>query len=544
MSARLPSRVRPAGAAARRIVLAAALAAVASGGAPPALAGTADGTVAEPAVDGFPILEFRVLGNTVLEPATIERAVYPLLGPDGSMPKVEQAREALVAAYRDAGFGTVFVDIPEQSVDDGVVRLQVTEGRLDRVRITGAEYTSSRELRDLVPTAARGTTPNLKSLQSELLNAARVGPDRQVTPVLRAGRTPGSVDLELKVDDRLPLHGSVELNDRYTADTSELRANALLSYDRLFGRPQSLSLQYQWSPEQPGEVSVWALTWLHRSVDSPVVWVAYAVDSDSDVAALGTLTVLGEGRVYGLRRVRPTDEPNAWLRAWSVGVDYKDFTENVLLTDAESRTPISYAIWSASLTAGRRWKDWTLDATTTLSFAFRGLGNTENEFAFKRFGGRPNFALLRGDLAVGRRLPWGFSAALRSRWQYTPAPVVGNEQFGLGGPDTVRGYLEAEALVDSGVAGTLELLAPTWTLGRERPFGLQAMTFVDAGVGRTEQPLPRQAAEVDLSSWGAGLTLTRAPLLDARVYWARPLVPADRTLDGDDRVHFSFRMGF
>src|SRR5512141_1442885 len=57
----------------------------------------------------FDVLEYRVLGNTVLPAASIERAVYPHLGPGKSLDVVEQARMALEQAYHAAGYGTVFV---------------------------------------------------------------------------------------------------------------------------------------------------------------------------------------------------------------------------------------------------------------------------------------------------------------------------------------------------------------------------------------------------------------------------------------------------
>ena len=60
----------------------------------------------------------------------IERAVYPFMGEQRSVEDVESARLALEAAYRNAGYGTVVVDTPEQRINEGVVTLQVIEGRL------------------------------------------------------------------------------------------------------------------------------------------------------------------------------------------------------------------------------------------------------------------------------------------------------------------------------------------------------------------------------------------------------------------------------
>src|SRR5262245_35888900 len=74
----------------------------------------------------FDVVEYRVLGNSVLPPADIERTLYPRLGAGKSIDDVEQARAALETYYHERGFGTVFVDVPEQDVDEGVVRLRVT----------------------------------------------------------------------------------------------------------------------------------------------------------------------------------------------------------------------------------------------------------------------------------------------------------------------------------------------------------------------------------------------------------------------------------
>src|SRR5262245_50272353 len=95
----------------------------------------------------FDVWEFRVLGNSVLPAREVESAVYPFLGAQRTIEVVEQARQALERAYRDKGYGTVFVDIPEQDVVDGVVRLKVTEGKLARVRISGARYFSNGRIR-------------------------------------------------------------------------------------------------------------------------------------------------------------------------------------------------------------------------------------------------------------------------------------------------------------------------------------------------------------------------------------------------------------
>ena len=112
-----------------------------------------------------------------------------------------------------------------------------------------------------MPDFKPGTVPNFDAVQKELALVDR-GDDLRVTPVLRESGTPGQIDVDLDVQDRLPLHASLEINNRYSADTAHLRLIGEVDYDDLFGKNQTLSLQYQTAPERPDEVKVWSLSYL------------------------------------------------------------------------------------------------------------------------------------------------------------------------------------------------------------------------------------------------------------------------------------------
>jgi hemolysin activation/secretion protein len=493
----------------------------------------------------FDVLEYRVLGNKLLTARQIEAAVYPHLGPGRNIDAVEEARRALEAVYRDNGYGTVFVDIPEQDVDSGIVRLRVTEGRLDRVRITGARYVANKRIRNALPALATGDVPNLPVLQDQLAKVNRQSRDRSVTPVLRAGRTPGTVDVELKVDDHLPLHGNVELTDRYTADTSRTRLSVNLSYDNLFQRLHSLSLQYQTAPEEPSESQVIAATYVAPVGSRGNLFALYAVDTDSEVATIGTLSVLGKGRIYGARYILPLPDQPGLFQSISLGADFKDFDENVRL-DPETglATPVQYLNWSA-LYSGTLRSD---RATTTfgggISLGMRGFGNDAIEFEDKRLKARPNYWYLQANASHERALPWGTSLLARLNLQYSIEPLISNEQIAIGGASTVRGYLESEELGDMGFSSSLELRSPSLArfLG-EHVRSLYFFTFFDAGLVDVLHPLPQQGRR-DLSSWGAGLRFTGFGGLETGLDWAYPLVPTDRIATGDSRIHAFLRYGF
>jgi hemolysin activation/secretion protein len=129
--------------------------------------------------------------------------------------------------------------------------------------------------------------------------------------------------------------------------------------------------------------------------------------------------------------------------------------------------------------------------------------------------------------------------------QYSEQPLVSNEQFTLGGEDTVRGYLEAEELVDAGLAGTIELHAPTLNF---RLLQASFFTFYDHGIGMLQQPLPSEITgrrvRTDLSSFGVGLRFGGLHGFSGAVEWADPLRDGSRTLRWQGRTLFSVMYGF
>ena len=117
-------------------------------GAQPAFADEAENAAAQRLVD---VNEYFVRGNTVLDARAIEEAVYPFLGPQKALSDIEGARDALQKAYQERGYQSVFVELPEQAVADGIVYLQVSETKVGRVRVVGAKHYSPLDIRDNVP---------------------------------------------------------------------------------------------------------------------------------------------------------------------------------------------------------------------------------------------------------------------------------------------------------------------------------------------------------------------------------------------------------
>jgi len=493
-------------------------------------------------VQAFDVLEYRVLGNSALPARDIEGVLYPLLGTGKTLKDVEGARKALEDFYHQRGYGTAYVDIPPQTVRDGLVRLHVTEGVVEKRVVGGARYFAERDVIAQLPSSTPGQVLQLSKLQQELTAVNRETADRQVVPVLKAGSAPGTVDLALTVNDKPPLHGSLEFNNQATVGTSELRGVASLSYDDLFGRLDSLAAQYQFSPQAFSQVRVVALNYAVHPVNGLQASFSY-IDSNSNVPVAGTDGVLGIGNIASTRLAYAIPDKGDLQQSVNIGADYKHFN-NTITQNATTAltTPVSYVNLSAGYALAER-TDWLATVfTMTANAGVRHAAGTSTEFASDRYQGRPNYFDVRADFATTWRLPAGLSLRLRVAGQGATEPLIANEDYSLAGIDGVRGYLEAEELVDAGVKGTGQVISPAWKRG-DRVLG-DVFVFYDAGWGRVFEALPGQQSDIDLRSFGAGLDFLPGQALTGTLSWARALNAASVTRAGDSRILFQFRGSF
>jgi hemolysin activation/secretion protein len=506
---------------------------------------------AQPApVAYFNVHEYRVLGNSVLSNRDIETVLYPLLGDHKTLADVEVARAALEKAYHDRGFATVFVDIPEQDVSDEIVRLKATEGRLHEVHISGARYFSERKIMAAVPSATAGTVPNIPVLQDQLSAVNITTADRTVVPILKAGPVPGTVDLALRVDDHLPLHGSVEFDNQYTPYTKPLRATVSLSYANLFNEFDNVSVQYQLSPQNTNQVKVLAANYAWGALANGLRPSVSFIDSKSNVPAVSTLGVLGKGQVYGSRFTFPLTDAPGMPQSLTFGVEYKHFLESIALGSQGAsppagqlvNTPISYA--NLSLAFNGNWSSDFLQGvfSTAANFGPRGAPNNPETFANKRFKAQPNYFYVKMDGSLYLHLPWEFQLILRADGQFAVEPLITNEDFSITGANAVRGYLEAESLSDSGVVGSAQMQSPIWRV-KTFPLG-DVFVFFDSGHSHVIDPLPGEPPAITLRSWGAGLNLLPGKMFTGSLTWADPLVTGPNTRRGDSRFLFIVRGAF
>ena len=490
------------------------------------------------------IREYRVKGSHILPAIEIQKAVYPFLGPERTTDDVEQARAALEKAYKEKGYQTVAVEIPQQSGRGGFVTLQVVEGKVGHLRVKGARWFIPSDIKKAVPSLAEGKVPNFNDLTKEIV-ALQTG-DRQVTPVLRPGEEPGLVDFDLNVTDKQPLHGSVEFNNRYSPNTTHERINGSISDTNLWQLGHSIGFSFQVAPENVNDAEVFSAfyTLPVPSVD----WLSLMLEGtkqNSNVSTLGGAAVAGRGNIIGLRALITLPTEPGFYQSLSLGFDYKHFDQNVILGAVVQATPIDY--YPLSLNYGASWTHKTgfTEFNTSINFAFRGVGSGPDKFDAKRYNADGSYLYVRSDLSHTQDLPWGFQLFGKLQGQLSDSPLINSEQCAGGGLNNVRGYLESSVLGDNGLFGTVELRSPSllaWInkKGDEKAYEWRFYGFMDGGRLTLNDALPEQKTRFDLASYGVGSRIKLLNFLNASVDAAKPLVSQAPTIAGD--IFYSFRV--
>ncbi len=500
------------------------------------------GLATAPAPSQLYIREYRVLGAHQLPPIEVEEAVYPFLGPGRTADDVEKARAALEKAYQDKGYQTVSVEIPQQQPKGGIVFLQVNEAKVGRLRVKGARYYDINAIKKGAPSLAEGTVPNFNQVTRDIVALNQL-PDRRVTPVLRPGVEPGTVDIDLNVKDTPPLHASLELNNRYSPNTSQLRLNGSVSYTNLWQLGHAIGGSFQIAPERLDDAKVYSGYYVARF---PFVdWLSVMIEGtkqDSNVSTLGSLNVAGRGEVVGMRAMMTLPPPfKDFYHSLNLGFDYKHFDQLVTVGTSSVLTPITYWPVTAAYTASYVPKGSITTFDGSITYGLRGLGSNQSDFDFSRFNASGNFIYLRADLAHTHDLPAGFQAYGRVQGQLADQPLINSEQFGGGGLSTVRGYLESEVLGDNAIFGTVELRSPSlfgWFDKEARNNEWRIYIFGDAGTVTLRDTLPEQASRFNIASFGIGSTMRLFDHLNGEIDAAVPTISQTNTQSGHPRVTF------
>ena len=443
----------------------------------------------------LPVQEVQVTGNSLVSDEDLAAVLQKYQGRQLSIAELKDLEKDIEQVYRQRGYFLVNAIVPTQESVAGVLQVQVLEGRINQIVVEGNKRYPNDFLKARFQNAVPSEGATTKDFQRGLFLLNEL-PDVKVTAVLSAGLEEGTTDVVLRTEEDKNFHVTLGYNNFGARLTGEHRFGLGTEFSSVF---------------TPGDYAV-ARTLLSTPSDNTIFFqggyslpinasgtrlgVQYANGSYTAGQEVEILDIRGNANIYSLSLSQPLARTLQHSSDVDFRLNYNDL-ENRILGQRLSRDEYL----SAHLGYRGEWRDSQGRYLGKASLT-KGLGGTPSgDPLASRQGAGGDFTRYNLDLARIQEFHPQFLGILRSSMQFTADPLFTAEQFALGGPDTVRGFNQAETLGDQAYNATLEL---RWSPIADRTDLFQTVMFLDHGGIVRKNPLPGEAGSEKLTGAGFG----------------------------------------
>jgi len=489
----------------------------------------------------FQIDRIEVVGSTVFSPEQFAAITSPFVGREVSFAELLQVKDAITKLYTDQGYVTTGAVIAPQTVEAGVIKIQVIEGSLSEIKVTGNQRLRSQYIRDRIRIGADKPL-NVPRLL-EKLQLLRLDPRIQnLSAELQMGVNPGTNILQVEVQEADTFSLTTTLDNGRSPSVGSFRRGVELQELNLLGLGDSLNVGYA---NTDGSNTINFNYTLPVNAHNGAVWVSFNQGWNHVIEEPFTvLDIQSNTKSYEIGYRQPLiQKPTQEL---AVGLSFSRQESQTELgldniggfplspgADENGKTNISALRFTQEYT--QRSNQQVFAARSQFSLGVDWLGTNVNE-------DEPDsrFFSWRGQTQWVRQLAPDTLFLARGDLQLATTSLVPLEQFGLGGQVTVRGYRQDTLLTDNGLLLSAELRLPIVRSTKTQSV-LQLTPFLDVGTGwntKSSNPSPST-----LIGTGLGLLWKQGDNFSVRLDWGIPLTSVEgekRSLQ-ENGLYFSVR---
>lgn len=466
-------------------------------------------------------------------------------------PKTLQSiRQDILKNYRDAGRPFVLVlfhDNHQQDITDGTLRIYIIESKLGDIRVSGNHYyDTSRYLDKLHLDAGQPI------LMDELLCDLEWINDSMKFQRALAQFSPGerqyTTDVDIIVEDHKPWRIYLGTDNTGIQATDYERVFVGLNWGNFFNTDQVISYQYMASPDF-NKVQIHTLRW-----EIPLPWRNTLVFFGGYSSVNGTFNGLptsflsGKNWQLSSRYEVPICPVGSWKQKASTGLDFKSMNNEVNFNSLESSQHfVNIFQFVGEYNTNFRLCDQYFDIGAEFFLSPGDLIGDQTTALYQelRPGANSTYVYGRANLNYLLTLPKEWTFDFKTRIQLASTNLLPSEQYGLGGVNSVRGYVERAVNVDNALILNTEFVSPKISLidywhnrtgGKDRFWGL---FFLDFAAGSNNvQVFNYETVSTTLLGVGPGLRYSYADRFHVRLDWGTRLIYQSSS-PGASRVYFS-----
>lgn len=347
--------------------------------------------------------------------------------------------------YLEKGFVTARAYLPEQTIENETVKIELLEGKVGDVNIYDNRWTRTSYI-DKRLNLKEGDLFNLKKLEEDLMVFNRYNDNVELNANLEPGkRVLGTTDINIQTRERLPFHLTALMDNAGRTTIGKYRAGLMLQHDSLFGLRDRLTLG-----AYANKYSVTPFADYNIPVNKKDGRIGFSFSSSNSKIGHGPYRIFNiksRSQNYSLYYSQPL-----YRRPW---------------TELLSTTSVAYKRAITSFDGHDLYKNEVTTAQTGLNFRYdtkRGIWyiNQNVSYSFPIFDKASNYLKLDGGILRLHDFGHGIVGTLRGNYQVIPnkrvVPYI--DQMIAGGVATVRGYSEGLLIGRSGYILSSELLFP------------------------------------------------------------------------------------
>ncbi|TAF05547.1 MAG: ShlB/FhaC/HecB family hemolysin secretion/activation protein [Nostocales cyanobacterium] len=469
--------------------------------------------------------EFKFVGNTVFSGEELAKAAAAYTKRPVTFTELLQLRSELTKLYIEKGYVTSGVIIPPQTIKNAVVVMQMVEGSLEKINVTGTRRLNKSYISDRLSLAAG--KPFSRDRLLEGLQILQLNPlIKSISADLQAGIRPGTNILEVKVTEADSFNTQIVADNGRSPSVGSFRRQLVLNEANLLGLGDNINISYANTDGSNGLDVSYSLPVNPRN--GKLIFAYGTSGSEILEHPFNSLDITSRSRYYELTFRQPMIQTPS--QDFTLGLTASHQTSQTFL-GADNIGPFPLAVGaddqgSTRVSAVRFFQEWSqrssqevIAARSQFSLGLGFLGSTINENAPDS-----HFLSWRGQGQWLRLLAPDTLLLLQADIQLADRRLLAMEQFGLGGQTSVRGYRQDYLLTDHGLQATAEIRLPILRVPKMQGV-LQLTPFVDMGTGWNNgdsHPDPNT-----LISTGMGLLWHQGNNLTARLDWGIPLTSVD-----------------
>ena len=451
--------------------------------------------------------------------------IAPVLGRQLSRQELAALASSIGRVVRSRGYPFATAVIAPQAMADGILRVTVDRGRIDAVRVIGAQNATADAI--LMKTLITHQAVRQADLERALLLVGDV-PGVRVKDTRFVQQEGFGILLVTIEQDRASAYAQID--NRGTDEVGPLRATLLGNVRGIAGDGDELGIVVAQTPIDTSEFTfVRARYAAPIDADGSVLAVSGSYGWSHPGAALRPFDIKGRSGDVSVGYLRPLLRRKA--RSVWASVDLRALTTRQTLAGRTLRQD-RLATLTGSLNGTMAAGGGTVRGEVAAQFGVPNVSDLAS-----RIDGDGTFTAITYLVDWTAPLTGPFSVVLASAGQVASRPLLAVAEIGLGGPSFGRAYDYAERTGDYGLMGSVEVRADA---GRIVPGVIDRLQFYGFGDGGAVGNRRGGGGGGTLGSAGAGLR-GGAGRIDALVELAFP-IGEDRFDTGDRKPRLSVRL--